>query len=516
MILVVNCECGNEVRTDSANAGKRGRCPHCRREFVVPSEGEMVPERSRRASRPHANAPALDPHAPPGDRAPWLDNLARELPPAPSLPHLASPPHPAPPPRQAPPARASRPAEVPETASAELAPIELEAKPEKKARCAACDGQFPAPALLQVDGRRLCPACAKGKERERSLLAALPYVVVAVALVCFVGGLVWSARRATKPEPIAHVGESELEKREPKEAKTDEKARKVEPAPAPTAVPSPSSPPAPPLPPPPASAPASDSPAPAPDVPSPPPAEAMSEPVPEPSSKSPATKADEGHSPPAGPDAPAPVPPAARNDEEAAADPPAEGNADAGGEEEAASEEAPNKEAATEKDPEAKTPAEKKAAPGEKPAKKGTAPVPLSKRVDGDWFGQIEGGAPIRFRVEKGVITSLSIGTAKYAGLDNVTEFQPPPGAKGAGWKIKSGQFVIEDRKVYRAVQNGTPVRVETEFTIQGKFKDEKLAVGKIVITQLAMIPGRSNVTLEPGQSWVADREGPAGDEKKD
>lgn len=644
MILVVNCECGNEIRTDSANAGKRGRCPHCRREFVVPAEGEMFPEHSRRASRPPA----------PAEPAPWLDNLAHELPP---------------------PARVSRPAEIPETASIDLAPIELEAKPEKNARCGACDGQFPARSLMVVGGKRLCPVCATAKKRERSIVAALPYLLVGAALVFFVGGLVWSARRAAEPVVVAEVNEGNGEKVKPANSRRPEVSKEADGGPSPPPTGPPPTPPA-----------ASDAakPAPAPTPPAepkpttataepqapasppnsdPPPAtDPQPKPNPEPEKEA-ATKPDPTPAPaPAAPPDPArdlrqfdgtwrgatseelqfdfsikdgkiislvvahrnagkatvvgwgtnrkadwPIvvegpghsfhmsevvegrrtpdavevvrvpyrvvgnfesseyavgtlevgppeekrvpltwgarrfdgaakilkagdndtsfrreggpPPRPQPGEEAprvarAENPPDMGPAD-GNEQRSSKAKDAGAGASAEGDP-AADPDAKEPMAARKPVKKAAPPVPLSKRVDGDWFGQVEGGAPIRFRVEKGAVVSLSVGTAKYPGLDDVTEFHVPPGLKGNSWKIKAGQFYIEERKLYRAVQNGTPVRVETEFTIQGKFKDEKTAIGKLVIMQMAMIPGRSNVTLEPGQSWIADREIPANGETRE
>ena len=36
MAISVTCECGRHFETSEANAGRRARCPDCRREFIVP------------------------------------------------------------------------------------------------------------------------------------------------------------------------------------------------------------------------------------------------------------------------------------------------------------------------------------------------------------------------------------------------------------------------------------------------------------------------------------------------
>jgi prepilin-type processing-associated H-X9-DG protein len=43
MAIVVRCECGNQFQTRDENAGRRGRCPVCQRELIVP-EATGTPE----------------------------------------------------------------------------------------------------------------------------------------------------------------------------------------------------------------------------------------------------------------------------------------------------------------------------------------------------------------------------------------------------------------------------------------------------------------------------------------
>ncbi len=50
MAIVIRCECGKEFETGNENAGRRGRCPACQRELIVPqaelrAEGDFGPMR---------------------------------------------------------------------------------------------------------------------------------------------------------------------------------------------------------------------------------------------------------------------------------------------------------------------------------------------------------------------------------------------------------------------------------------------------------------------------------------
>ena len=50
MSIVIRCECGKEFETGTENAGRRGRCPACQRELIVPqaralAEGDFGPTR---------------------------------------------------------------------------------------------------------------------------------------------------------------------------------------------------------------------------------------------------------------------------------------------------------------------------------------------------------------------------------------------------------------------------------------------------------------------------------------
>jgi enamine deaminase RidA (YjgF/YER057c/UK114 family)/DNA-directed RNA polymerase subunit RPC12/RpoP len=69
MPIVFSCQCGKEFNAKDDNAGKRARCPQCRREFVIPNRSVFGPIEPTTQAEP----PPLPPNMPPVFAVPVSD-----------------------------------------------------------------------------------------------------------------------------------------------------------------------------------------------------------------------------------------------------------------------------------------------------------------------------------------------------------------------------------------------------------------------------------------------------------